>query len=319
MPEPANSALDDARKRARRRLVGAIVLALVAAVVVPIFLESDPKPLGADVQIQIPAVDDAKFQNRLTPPAKGGTPDKATADGTKPSAGAERAIDATAPPSATPRPESASTPAESPAAPPGSAAPARDATPSAPATAQPAPATQSPTEAKSAVGKAEPTADPAKSDKDAKPAAKASEKAPDKAAAKAAQKTAEKAPEKAAEKSAGADKAAEKARDKAAAAKAPPEPPHTLGTATLNTAPPPASAKGGDFVVQLGAFVDKTVATDLAAKAGEQGYPVFLEPVTTKSGPVQRVRVGPFATREAADAAAAKLAAAGFTAVARPR
>ena len=46
MPEPANTALDDARKRARRRLVGAIVLALAAAVIVPVFLESDPKPLG---------------------------------------------------------------------------------------------------------------------------------------------------------------------------------------------------------------------------------------------------------------------------------
>jgi len=86
MPEPVNTALDDARKRARRRLVGAIVLALAAAVVVPVFLESDPKPLGPDVQIQIPAVDDSKFQNRLTPPVKGGTldkgatPDKGAAD-----------------------------------------------------------------------------------------------------------------------------------------------------------------------------------------------------------------------------------------------
>jgi hypothetical protein len=69
-PKPANSALTTREKRARRRLVGAIVLALGAAVVVPMFLESDPKPLGPDVQIQIPAIDDAKFQNRLTPPGK---------------------------------------------------------------------------------------------------------------------------------------------------------------------------------------------------------------------------------------------------------
>ena len=67
MADPDNSALEDARKRARRRLVGAVVLALAAAVVLPMFLESDPKPLGPDVQIQIPAIDDAKFQNRLTP------------------------------------------------------------------------------------------------------------------------------------------------------------------------------------------------------------------------------------------------------------
>jgi len=41
--------------------------------------------------------------------------------------------------------------------------------------------------------------------------------------------------------------------------------------------------------------------------------------VTTKGGQVQRVRVGPFATRSEADAAAGKLKAAGFTAVSRPR
>src|SRR5262245_14233602 len=88
MPEPAPSALDDARKRARRRLVGAIVLALAAAVIVPIFLESDPKPLGSDVQIQIPAVDDAKFQNRLTPQGKGTPPDKGPATAAPKSNGA---------------------------------------------------------------------------------------------------------------------------------------------------------------------------------------------------------------------------------------
>ena len=71
--------------------------------------------------------------------------------------------------------------------------------------------------------------------------------------------------------------------------------------------------------MQLGAFLDKTVATELAAKAGEQGYPVFLEAVTTTRGLVQRVRVGPFPNRAAAEAAAAKLSAAGFTAEARPR
>src|SRR4051812_44410970 len=98
MPEPANSALDDARKRARRRLVGAIVLALVAAVVVPLFLESDPKPLGPDVQIQIPAIDDAKFQNRLTPQQKGGGAEKAqSAPSAPPTPGSPPATPGSAP------------------------------------------------------------------------------------------------------------------------------------------------------------------------------------------------------------------------------
>jgi DedD protein len=314
MPEPANTALDDARKRARRRLVGAIVLALVAAVVVPIFLESDPKPLGPDVQIQIPAVDDSKFQNRLTP-AKGGTPDKSPSEAPKPppASGVEPGKEAAAAPSSAPRPESASPPVDSPASATPATSPNRDAAPPATAIAPPVP----PTEAKGASGKVDTSAEAAKSGKDGKQAAKSADKGSDKVAEKAT-KTAQKPAEKTAEKPVAATKASDSAREKAIAPKAS-EAPHTLGTATLNPAPPAAPAKGGDFVVQVGAFVDKAVATELATKAGEQGYPVFLEPVTTKSGTVQRVRVGPFATREAADAAAAKLAAAGFTAVARPR
>lgn len=62
--------LDDLKRRARRRLVGAIVLALVVAVVVPMLLESDPKPLGEDVAVRIPPVDDGKFVNRLADKGK---------------------------------------------------------------------------------------------------------------------------------------------------------------------------------------------------------------------------------------------------------
>ena len=71
MAEPADINVDELRRRARRRLVGAIVLALGAAVIVPILLESDPKPLGDDVSVKIPPIDDGKFVNRLNePPSK---------------------------------------------------------------------------------------------------------------------------------------------------------------------------------------------------------------------------------------------------------
>lgn len=66
MPEPADTHLDEVRRRARRRLIGAIVLALAAAVLVPMLLESDPKPLGEDVSVRIPPVDSGKFVNRLS-------------------------------------------------------------------------------------------------------------------------------------------------------------------------------------------------------------------------------------------------------------
>jgi DedD protein len=68
MAEPADINVDELRRRARRRLIGAIVLALGAAVIVPMLLESDPKPLGDDVAVKIPPVDDGKFVNQLNAP-----------------------------------------------------------------------------------------------------------------------------------------------------------------------------------------------------------------------------------------------------------
>jgi DedD protein len=71
MAEPADINVDELRRRARRRLVGAIVLALGVAVVVPMLLETEPKPLGDDVSVNIPPVDAGKFVNRLNDsPAK---------------------------------------------------------------------------------------------------------------------------------------------------------------------------------------------------------------------------------------------------------
>lgn len=45
------------KKRARRRLVGAIALALAVAVGLPMLLDSEPKPLATDIAIQIPSRD----------------------------------------------------------------------------------------------------------------------------------------------------------------------------------------------------------------------------------------------------------------------
>jgi DedD protein len=65
MAEPADINVDELRRRARRRLVGAVVLALGVAVVVPMLLETEQKPLGDGVSVKIPPVDDGKFVNRL--------------------------------------------------------------------------------------------------------------------------------------------------------------------------------------------------------------------------------------------------------------
>jgi DedD protein len=45
------------KKRARRRLVGAIALALAVAIGLPMILDSEPKPLANDIAIQIPSKD----------------------------------------------------------------------------------------------------------------------------------------------------------------------------------------------------------------------------------------------------------------------
>src|SRR6266550_152823 len=75
-PEAADPAVEELKRRARRRLVGAIVLALAAAVILPLLLESDPKPLGEDVSIQIPPIDSGKF---ITPLSRAKAPDGTSA------------------------------------------------------------------------------------------------------------------------------------------------------------------------------------------------------------------------------------------------
>lgn len=45
------------KKRARRRLIGAVALALAAIIGLPMILDSDPKPLADDISIRIPSKD----------------------------------------------------------------------------------------------------------------------------------------------------------------------------------------------------------------------------------------------------------------------
>lgn len=65
------------KKRARRRLVGAIALALAVAVGLPMLLDSEPKPLASDIAIQIPSRDKAA---PLPMPAAPGAPAVSAAD-----------------------------------------------------------------------------------------------------------------------------------------------------------------------------------------------------------------------------------------------
>ncbi|MEO7728551.1 MAG: SPOR domain-containing protein [Burkholderiales bacterium] len=57
------------RKRARRRLVGAIALVTIIAVLLPMVLDHEPKPVSQDVSIKIPSPDSGAFTSKIVPVA----------------------------------------------------------------------------------------------------------------------------------------------------------------------------------------------------------------------------------------------------------
>jgi len=79
-------------------------------------------------------------------------------------------------------------------------------------------------------------------------------------------------------------------------------------TAKAETAP---SAEKTGFVVQLGVFSDTDNAKQVIAKMKEAKLAVYTESIPIKSGNATRVRVGPYATRDKADAALAQVKLAG--------
>lgn len=56
------------RRKARQRLIGAVVLTLAVVVVLPMVLDNDPKPVSQDIELRIPAPDKAgEFSPEGTP------------------------------------------------------------------------------------------------------------------------------------------------------------------------------------------------------------------------------------------------------------
>jgi DedD protein len=220
-PEMADPAVDELKRRARRRLVGAVVLALAAAVVLPMLLESDPKPLGNDVSIQIPPIDQGKFVTPLSPDKAGGVKS------------------ATEPQPAAPQSKTAG----------GATAPERTLS-----TAEQRVLGQSAASRAPAIMSSAPEA--------MRPQAPAVASAPSGAPAAAAG--------------------------------------------------PEAAPPGGSLFVQVAALADSKAAAELAAKLAAAGFPAHVEPVATRQGPVQRVRVGAYASREAAEVALTNIKAAGY-------
>ena len=193
------------RRRARRRLIGAVVLVTAVVVVLPMVLDSEPKPSGQPVSVQIPPPDSGGFSPKLAP--------------------------------LPPVPQS------------------------------PAPA--------------------------AKPSV-------------------EEAPAKVAAAPAVPPPAPETPPSAAAAPKEPVQPAATPKPRPRPTPKTAATAKGGQYVVQVIALADAGKAQQMQQQIAGAGIKSYTEVVKTAKGDVTRVRAGPFASRSAAEKARDQLKALGM-------
>jgi DedD protein len=256
--------VQQARTRARQRLIGAVVLLVIGIIGFPLVFETQPRPIPVDIPIEIPKRDALP---PLAPPS--------LAAGSSP---------ALVVPASRQRTAQAALPA-------------------------PKPDAEMITESRSEAGRE--IAPPPAADSTAPRAQAAS--APARAAASAPVRVAASTP------------VALEPRRVAAAASTPPPVPKPASSATndgdraralLEGRPvAAASAEGSRFVVQIGAFADADAARDTRQKAEKLGLKTYTQVAQTPSGNRIRVRIGPFASRADADAAHAKAAAAGLTAV----
>ena len=56
------------KRRARRRLVGAIVLVTFVVIILPLILDKEPGPAGPPLSVQIPSQESGGFNTRVVPP-----------------------------------------------------------------------------------------------------------------------------------------------------------------------------------------------------------------------------------------------------------
>ena len=240
-------AVQAARIRARRRLIGALVLLAVGVVGFPILFETQPRPLPVDTPILVPE----RTPVRVAPPVAARPAPVVPAD-----AGNEPVAVASAAPVAAPVAASVAARGAASAA----TAVATSAAPPQPVTAL----------------KPEPKPEP-------KPEAKPEPKPQPKPQPK---------PE--------------------------PEPPKPEVAQPAQPARPtaadPAASASGRFVVQVGAYNDPDRLRAARQNVEKLGYKTYTQEVDSPTGKRTRVRVGPFANRQEADAVATKVKASGMQA-----
>lgn len=273
MAQPVTDDELQLRKRARRRLVGAIVLVLLVVVLLPMVLDNEPRPLAPNVVVTIPPQGSVESKFPEQPPA---VPASTTA---APTASAVVGVPGSAPvggPDAR-QPEPPLVPGQvAPLLPPPAAS-------SGEVASSPPPATPPAARAGSA-GK--PESPPVKSTEPRKPDDTAKQETPRK-------------PDEPRKRDDPRKPEASRKPDAPMASAAAVESP-----ATAKSAPP---ATNGPWVIQLGAFSDQNNANQLVERVRALDVPGYTEAVKTSAGLKTRVRAGPFAAHDAADAARAKL------------
>lgn len=261
------------KKRARRRLVGAIALALAVAIGLPMVLDSEPKPLANDIAIQIPPRDKPDSKS-VRDKADNETADSETAPGARPDGDAvTAAVDRkTAQAEALDQSEEIVEP--------------EDNTPvvAAPPRPLPRPKSEPKSEPKVAEHKPEPKPEPKHEIwHEPKPEPK---------------KVAEARPEP--------KKPEVKAEPKHDAKPAPKTDDAARALALLEgKAAPAAPADSGRFVIQIAALAEKNKVEELQGRLRDAGIRSFTQ--KSPSGELTRVKVGPFGSREEAEKARARL------------
>ena len=249
------------KKRARRRLVGAVALALAVAVGLPMVLDSEPKPLAGDIDIRIPSKDKAPAQPLPRAVAAADALDKR-----------EQIVDAPEEAPVVRAPAAVHTPAPAPA---------------------PTPARERARDL--AEVKSTPKPEPVKPVKPEPKPERVAERATDKVAEKPADKLADKPavkPVKADDKPVIA-RAAEKPADKA------PDTERALSILEGKTADKPSEDGGQKHVVQVAALGTQEKVSELQDKLRDAGIRSYTQKVPTQSGERIRVLVGPFSKEEA--------------------
>ncbi len=99
---------DNLKRRARRRLIGAVALATAIVVVLPMLLDSEPKSVGRDIEIRIPDKDKVgEFVPKLSMPPALDTPQTASVEAAPAPAAASQVLAIPIPPAAAVSPPTA--------------------------------------------------------------------------------------------------------------------------------------------------------------------------------------------------------------------